>query len=178
MKRLWAIIAFGSGLCFSPHAIAKAYFADKTQMIQRAEAIVVVNITNLEVVAKKPESGWSYRQKASGKVEQTIKGVLSGQIEIYGMEDFICARCEYKTGRYLLFLDKGSAGFWHGANWQLGIRAISDDKVEWFQNDTSRFDMTNQPLSKAIIEIETALRKKTPSQAMQTDGATAPQSER
>jgi len=165
MKRIWILFAVVAGVFVAPHAFAKAYYADKTNMIQKAEVIVIVNITNVEVVEKKPETGWTYRQKATGQIEQSIKGGLSGQIEIFGMEDFICARCEYKTGRCLLFLTKGNAGLWHGANWHLGIRPVSEDKVEWFKDDKSRFDMTKQPLSEVLKEIETIMKQKAPNQA-------------
>ena len=139
-----------------------AAYAGKVEMIQKADVIVVVNITKVEDVEKKPESGWTYRQKATAQIEQCLKGGLTGQMEIYGMENFICARCEYKVGRYLLFLRKGSVDFWHGVNWHLGIRPVVEDKVEWFRDDKTRFEMTRQPLSDVIKEIQAVIKLKAP----------------
>ena len=162
MKIILIVFAIIGGIFLTPNAFAKARYADKTEMIQEAEAIVIVNITKVEEVEKKPESGWTYRQKATVEIKQSIKGELSGQVEVFGMENFICAQCKFKTGRHLLFLIKGIQGFWHGSNWHLGIRPISEDKVEWFKDDKSRFDMTQQTLSDVKTEIEEILKKKAP----------------
>ncbi len=163
MKRRWILFAVVAGVLNAPHTFAKAYYADKMNMIQEAEVIAVVNIAKVEDAEKKVESGWTYRQKASGQIEECIKGGLSGQIEVFGMESFVCARCEYKTGRFLLFLSKGDKDFWRGANWHLGIRPIAvDDKVDWFKDDKSRFDMTPQPLADVLKEIEAILKMKAP----------------
>jgi hypothetical protein len=145
----------------SQTAFAKAYYAGKKEMIQKAEAIVVVNITKTESFQKQGKP-WMYSQRAIGNVEQTHKGNVTGAIEIYGMESFICARCEYKTGRFLLFLRRGDEDFWHGANWHLGIRSIANGKVDWFKDDKSLFEMTPQPLTDVLKEIESVLKEKPP----------------
>ena len=162
MKIILIVFAIIGGIFLTPHAIAKARYADKTEMIQEAEAIVIVNITKVEEVEKKTESGWTYRQKATVEIKQSIKGELSGQVEVFGMENFICAQCKFKTGRHLLFMIKGPQDFWHGSNWHLGIRPISEDKVEWFKDDKSRFDMTQQTLFDVKKEIEEIMKKKAP----------------
>lgn len=162
MKKTWSFFAVAWGMLLAHDAFAKAYYAGKAEMIQKADVIVVVNISKVEKVEVKPESGWTYRQKATGQIEQSIKGGLSGQIEILGQEDFICAQCDFKPVRCLLFLKKGGKDFLHGANWHLGIRPIKDDKVDWFKDDKSLFEMTPQPLSDVIKEIESVLKEKAP----------------
>ena len=72
----------------SNSAFAKAYFAGKKEMIEKAECIAIVNIDKIEKVQKKGQH-WTYHQKASGTIEKTLKGDASGIIEIFGMEDFI-----------------------------------------------------------------------------------------
>jgi hypothetical protein len=142
-------------------AFAKAYYAGKAEMIQKAEVIVMVDITKVVDVQKQGKA-WRYSQCATGQVKQTLKGAVTGPIEIYGMESFICARCEYKTGRFLLFLKKGDEAFWHGANWHLGIRPIKNDKVAWFKDQKARFEMTAQPLADVVKDIESILKQKAP----------------
>lgn len=150
------------GVLLAHDAFAKARYADKAEMIRTADAIVVVNISKVEEVEVKSEPGWTYRQKATGQIEQSVKGVLSGQIEILGRENFICAQCDFKVGRCLLFLKKGEAGFLHGANWHIGIRPIHGDQVDWIKDDKSLFEMTSQPVSDVIQEIESSLKENTP----------------
>ena len=131
--------------------LAKAYYAGRTEMIQKAEAIVIVTITGVEDTERKG-SHWTYRQRAIASVERCLKGKLEGQIEIHGMETFICAQCRYQKGRFILFL-RSDGELWVGSNWHLGIRPISGDKVEWPSGDERRFEMTEVPLSDVVVEI-------------------------
>jgi hypothetical protein len=133
-------------------AQGKAYFAPKAEMIRNADAIVVVNITAVEKVEKKTE-GWTYAQKATGIVERCLKGGLSGGIEIFGLESFICAQCRYTAGRHLLFLRK-EGGMWVGANWEPGIRPIDGNNVSWFAKDDDPFESRSMPLADVLAEIE------------------------
>ncbi len=136
---------------------AKAYYAGKREMIQKAECIAVVKITNIENADKKGKT-WTYRKKASATVESCLKGNAKGEIEIYGMETFICAKCRYEKGRFILFLRK-EKGVWVGSNWHLGIRAIRKGKVEWFKNDKTRFEMKTMPLVDVIDEITAIIKE-------------------
>ena len=131
---------------------AKAYYAGKKEMIEKAEAIIIIEITNIENVTKKGQH-WIYGQKAIGTVEKTLKGDIQNDIVIYGMEDFICAQCRFEKGRFLLFLCKDN-DLWAGSNWQLGIRPIKNGKIDWFKNDESRFDMEEKSFVDVIKEIE------------------------
>lgn len=143
-------------VALATNAQGKAYFAPKAEMIRKADAIVVVNITAVEKVEKTTE-GWTYAQKATGTVERCLKGGLSGGIEIFGQESFICAQCRYAKGRHLLFLRK-EGGMWVGANWQPGIRPIDGDRVSWFAKDDDPFENRTAPLAEVLAEIETAVK--------------------
>lgn len=155
MKKI--IFAAAVILLFPALASAKAYFAVKKEMVERADAIVVVNITSTEAVEQKG-SHWTYRQKATGLVEQSLKGGLAGPIVVYGMEDFICAQCKFEKGRFLLFLQR-DGDLWAGSNWHLGIRAIKDGKVDWFKNDEpgSVHEAQPRPLEEVVEEIQKIL---------------------
>lgn len=139
---------------------AEASYAGKKEMIEKAEAIAIVEIVNTEKVKTKGQH-WTYSQKAIGTVEKTLKGnIQDGDgIVIYGLEDFICAQCRFEKGRFLLFLQKDNY-FWTGSNWHLGIRAIKDEEIDWFKNDTSPFDMEKRSLEEVTQEIESILNEK------------------
>jgi hypothetical protein len=150
---------------FAHAAQAKAHFAGKCEMIEKAEAIAIVNIEKVEPVKRKGRH-WTYSQKATGTVEKALKGDLKGEIEIYGEIDFICANCRYQKGRFLLFLRKDGA-LWTGSNWHLGIRPIKDGKVQWFKDDRADFDADYKavfehqelPLDAVLAEIERKLKE-------------------
>ena len=131
-------------------------------MIETAEVIAVVEITGLEKVSVKGKR-WTYWQKASAKVEKVLKGKLSGSAFLYGDEDFICARCHFETGRYLVFLDRDDAML-TGNNWHLSVRKIIGDagdakeKVEWFE-DNKKFEGKEALLSDVQAEIAAVLAK-------------------
>jgi len=137
---------------------AKAcYAAGKEDMIREAACIAIVSITKVEKADTK-ESSWTYRQKASATVQRCLKGDVKGEITVYGLENFICAQCRYEEGRFILFLRKDGA-LWVGSNWQLGIRPIKGDKVEWFKDDKTLFEMKDTPLEDVIAEINNTLKK-------------------
>lgn len=129
----------------------KAYYAGKKEMIEKAEAIAIVKITHVERVDKKG-SYWTYHQRAMGIVEKSLKGTIRDSTEIYGMENFICAKCEFHEGLFLLFLRK-DGGFWVCSNWHLGIRAIKAGQVEWFKNEAAPFESEERSLEEVIREI-------------------------
>lgn len=155
IKRGLLIIAI---IAYAVPCYAKAYYANKTEMIQKAECIAIVTITKIEKVEKK-SSSWSYRQKAYGKVEQCLKGNIEKEVEIYGMETFICAQCRYEKGRFLLFLMKKD-GMWVGSNWNIGICSIKNEKVQWLKDDQTRHDRIERPLGEVIDEIKNVLKVK------------------
>ena len=141
----------------APASFARARYAGKKEMIEKAECIVVVTITSIEETQTMGRV-WTYGQKVTAKVEKCLKGDAEGTIEIYGMENFICARCEFKKGRFILFLRKDE-GLWVGSNWNIGIRQIVDDKVEWFKDDETLLDMQPTPLKDVIDDIKAVLKR-------------------
>ncbi len=151
MIRIAAVLFLVLGL--SVTASAKARFAGKEEMVREAEAIVVVTITKVEKAEAKGKH-WTYAQKAT--VEQCLKGGLTGAVDIYGQEDFICARCDYKPGRFLLFLRK-DGGLWSGSNGHLGIRPVKEEKVVWFKPGGNLFETSDQPLADVLAEIRKLL---------------------
>ena len=137
--------------------VAKAYYAGKKEMIQKAEYIALVEITKVEEASKKGKT-WTYRQKATATVKCSLKGDLKGDIEIYGMENFICAQCKYETGKYIVFLRKDGE-IRVGSNWHLGIRPVKGDKVQWFADDKTRQAMDEKPLDDVLKEIEGVVKE-------------------
>ena len=154
MKMILFGIAF---LMINSQSFAKARYANKTEMIFESDAIAIVNITKVEKTEKQGKS-WTYHQKASATIEQCLKGEVKGTIEIYGMENFECAQCNYEAGRFIVFLRK-QEDFWTGANWNLGICPIKDDNVQWFRDDKTIFEMKKTPLQDAVDEISLLVEK-------------------
>ena len=154
MKKI--LLLFMLLIVVSP-CFAKAAYARKKYMIEKAKCIAVVNITKVEKANKK-EKSWTYRQKATATIEQCLKGDVKGDITIYGLEDFICAQCRYEQGRFILFLRKDGS-LWVGSNWHLGIRPIKEKNVQWFKNDKTLFEMKETPLDKVIDEIKTVVKE-------------------
>lgn len=167
MKRFQSLLLVGLVLSLAANAHAKAAYKGKVQMIETAEVIAVVDITGLEKVSVKGK-GWTYGQRASGKVENVLKGTLPKRVSLYGDENFICARCHFEVGRYLVFLDRDGE-LLTGSNWHLSIRKISGDseeKVEWF-DDRKMFEKKEAPLADVLKEIKGVLEKSKPSKLKQ-----------
>jgi hypothetical protein len=133
---------------------ARAYYAPKAEMIQRAEVIALVQILMVEKTDTKRKS-WTYRQKATARVEQVLKGKVPQEITLYGQEDFICGQCRFAPGRYLLFL-KRDEDLLVGSNWQFSIRPITGDQVEWYAGDKS-LELKPAPLAGVLQEIRRLL---------------------
>ena len=131
-------------------ARAKAYYAPKAEMIQRSEVIALVQISKVEKAETKGKV-WTYHQKATARVEQVLKGKVPEEIALYGEEDFICARCRFAPGRYLLFL-KRDGDLLTGANWHLSIRPVKGNQVEWYADDRG-LDLKPAPLAGVLKEI-------------------------
>ena len=149
------IIIFIAILLMPTGVYAKAKFAYKNEMIEKADVIAVVNITKIEPVQIKGK-GWTYRQKATAKVEQSLKGKVPAEISLYGQEDFICAQCNYESGKSLVFLKRDN-DLLKGSNWQFSIRPIKDDKVEWYQSDKG-LELKAFPLSEVLEEIKSKVK--------------------
>jgi hypothetical protein len=150
IKRLDILVISLFVAAFTQAAGAKAYFAGKKEMISRSEAIAVVKITKVEKADAKGNV-WTYRQRATGEVKQTLKGKLPKEISLYGQETFICAQCQFAEGEFLLFL-RQDGDKWVGANWHLSIRPITDKDVEWYVDDKS-INQKKAPLDDVLKEV-------------------------
>jgi len=158
MKHFQSLLAVGLVLFFAVSAQAKAAFKGKVEMITTAQVIAIVEITEVQKVSVKG-AHWTYRQMASAKVEKVLKGELPDSAFFYGDENFICARCHFEAGRYMVFLDRDGE-LLTGNNWQLSTRKISGDsgeKVEWFGD--KYLEPKAALLSEVLNEITTVLAK-------------------
>lgn len=142
-------------------AFGKARFASKNEMIREADAIVVADVTAVEKT-NRATSGWTYRQRAVAQVEQCLKGQVQGAIELFGQETFICAQCNFETGRQLLFLRRHPDGFWTGSNWHLGIRPIRDGQVDWLAGTNDVHTIKPASLSNVVSEVTAELHARSP----------------
>lgn len=149
-RRRWLGLALGATLPLV--AFAKAAYWGKAEMIKRAEIIALVTITKVEP-AKEKRKAWTYSKAATAEVERVLKGRLAQTVVLHGGEDFICAQVNYQPGRHLVFL-RQDEDLLVGVNWQLSVRAITGDEVEWFVNDTA-LELKKSPLDTVLREIET-----------------------
>lgn len=157
-----ALCIFVSSL--STDGFAKAYFQTKEEMIERAQAIALVSIGEVEPVEKQGKH-WTYRQRAKVQVKSVLKGKLPDEFVLYGAETFICAQCSLSEGSFIVFLKK-DGDLWRGSNWQLSLRKINQDKVDWYVANDNRYEMVPTPLEKVVKEIKAlggqALRSASP----------------
>ena len=153
-KKMKSLLTVLIVLCsLSPHAFAKAYFQTKNEMIEKAEAIAVVEISAVQDSDAKGKIG-TYRTKGTVKVEETLKGELPKEFTIYGAETFICASCPVTKGRFIVFLKK-DGDLWTGSNWHLSLRPIKDGMVEWYVADDNQYEMKPRALNTVLAEIKT-----------------------
>ncbi len=135
-------------------AAAKARYAGKAEMIGEAEIIAVVDVTRVTAVEKKGKH-WTCKHAAEAKVETVLKGQLPEKVTLYGQENFICARADFKPGRQLVFLQR-DGDLLRSSNWQVGVRPITGDTVEWL-GEGNVFASTKAPLAATLAEIRKAI---------------------
>lgn len=117
----------------SSKALAKAYYASKPEMIERSCAIAIIQVKDVKKVFTSGES-FDYNELAHVDVEKVLKGTLPSSIELLADENFICAQCRVKPGKYIAFL-KPQGSKWACSNWYLSVRPIEEGKVEWYTNN-------------------------------------------
>ena len=149
------LLALLLGLAVVPQAMAKAYFQNETELVTLSTVIAIVEIAEPQPSEQKGTT-WTYRQSATAKVISRIKGDIPDTFTLYGDETFICAQCQLKAGRFLAFLNR-DADLWVGANWQLSLRPIKDEKIEWYVVYEQRPAMTYQPSDKVLKRIQELL---------------------
>ena len=127
-------------------ARAKAAYQTPQVMIANSQAIALVQIDRIEATQTKGEN-WTYGQKATAHVERTLKGQLPATLTLLGDENFICARCHFETGRFLVFLKREKAD-WAGVNYQPSARKVEEEQVNWSNTD---------PFADRLVALSSAL---------------------
>ena len=123
-------------------------------MVKRAEVIAIVNVTQVEKVKMKG-AHWTYSESAHATVEQTLKGTLPQNVDLYGGEDFICAQVHFAVGRYIVFLRRDGE-LLVGCNWHLSARPIKDKQAEWYESGVT---LSWQPLDLVLTRIKNTVLK-------------------
>jgi hypothetical protein len=78
-------------------------------------------------------------------------------------------------GRFLAFLTK-DGDLWVGANWQLSLRPIQNEQVEWYVTDEQRYPMRFQKFDDVVAEVLAAIQKQQSEQGGAGQPATRPES--
>jgi hypothetical protein len=186
MKTFTVIVALVFASSWS--AFGRAYFFTRTELIQKATAIAIVEIEEPEPAkptgndqqdpfAEDGATGknWVYGQQAKVRVQKVLKGDLPKEFTLYGQESFICAQCMLTKGRFLAFLSK-DGDLWVGANWQLSLRPIQNEQVEWYVTDEQRYPMKFQKFDDVVAGVVAAIQKQQSEQAGTGQPATRSQS--
>ena len=132
-------------------ASAKAYYQTRDEMIDRAEVIAVVTITNIQDADAKGKT-WTYRTAGDARAIRVLKGKLPAEFTLHGEETFICAQCPVTEGHFLAFLKK-DGDLWTGSNWHLSLRPITGTDVEWYAESEDRYEMRPTALGSVVEHI-------------------------
>jgi hypothetical protein len=186
MKTFTVIVALMFASSWS--VFGKAYFFSRTELIQKAMAIAIVEIEEPEPAkpigndkqdpfAEDGATGktWVYGQQAKVRVQKVLKGDLPKEFTLYGQESFICAQCALTKGRFLAFLTK-DGDMWVGANWHLSLRPIQNEQVEWYVTDEQRYPLKFQRFDDVVAEVLAAIQKQQSEQGGPEQAATLSQS--
>ena len=139
-----------------PTLFADACYVVAPEMIRCSVAIAILDISKVEPVEAKGNH-WTYRERAQATVHRTLKGSLPKTVSLFGNETFICEQVRFQPGRYLVFLRKDGEKF-VGANWQLSVRPIRDDQVEWY-SQKERLDLSWQPLAAVLDQVSELIKQ-------------------
>lgn len=149
------------GVVLSGSSAARPYYASKAEMIARSEVIAVVDVRRVGATTVRGRHS-TYAQAADAVVEQTLKGELPPRVRLYAQEDFICARVDFRPGRYVVFLTRDGE-LLAGSNWYLSARPIRYGRVEWYARDTesgshpSEIRMRSLPLARVLADVRSHL---------------------
>ncbi|MBK1884382.1 hypothetical protein JIN85_18335 [Luteolibacter pohnpeiensis] len=159
-------------LASSWSAYGRAYFFTRSELIENSSAIAIIVVGEPEPAKPVGEnrdpfaaeddgaSGkvWTYSEQANVRVEKVLKGDLPDEFILYGHESYICAHCPLAKGRFLAFLSKDGE-LWVGANWQLSLRPIKEDQVEWYISEDQRYPMKFQKLDDVLKLVSASLQR-------------------
>ncbi len=157
MKTLFTVIALVAAS--ATNSLAKAYFQNETELVTKADAIALVELSEPEPAEQKGDI-WTYRQSATAKVTLLLKGDLPETFALYGVETFICAQCRLAAGKYLVFIRRDGK-LWAGSNWHLSLRPVKKDQIEWFDHPEKRHSLKFQP-SEAVLKRVRDIMKSPP----------------
>jgi hypothetical protein len=113
-------------------AYAEGGFHPPREMIRLSEFITIVTVDRVTPLPKPERPRWTFGQRAHAVVQRNIKGALPRAIDIYGDENFVCQQTKLASGTYLVFLTRGSDGRLSSVNFQMGVRRIRGNWVEWY----------------------------------------------
>lgn len=167
------LVLLSSLVLFPSPVEAKAYFQTRSELIQKATVIAIIELQEPQAAKADPSKGktdpfantvtgkvWSYSTQSKATLIKVIKGELPKTFTLYGGESFVCAQCTLSKGRFLAFLTKDD-DYWVGSNWHLSLRPIKDGKVEWYVAEEQRSPMEYQNLEKVTADIKAILGKNT-----------------
>jgi hypothetical protein len=150
----------------------KANFFTLEDLIENSEVIAIITLETPRIAKPGARIGdpfgsgdrgagkdWIYSQEAEARVEVLLKGEIADEFMLYGGEDFHYAECRLSEGRFLAFLNKDGE-LWVGANWQVSLRPIQGDEVEWYIDHAAPFPMKFQDLNEALTQVRTELSRK------------------
>ncbi|MFN0129497.1 MAG: hypothetical protein ACKV19_22755 [Verrucomicrobiales bacterium] len=140
------------------YAHAKAYFQTESELVTQSTAIAIIELSD-PVDSDQKGGTWTYRKSASAKVIDRVAGTIPDTFTLFGDETFICAQCHLVAGRYLAFLRR-DGDLWAGANWNLSLRPLKENMIEWYTAPERRFPMTFQPRANVIGRVRELLSKK------------------
>jgi len=140
------------GLLLPVQAHAKAYFADKKEMVREADLIALVEITRLKKLEPEKSCG---TDEARAKLIHLVKGSGAAEITFRVPCFFPCAIVNLKPGRHLVFL-KEREGILQGNNWHLSYRPVTAGEVEWYEKGPGQ--LKKQPLLEVLADVQ-SLRK-------------------
>lgn len=153
-------------LAFLPLAAqGRPYYMSKTEMIEGADIIAVVEVSSVdppELAVQEGASQMIFKQAATATVEQTLKGTLPTAITFYSFLSG-APQTDFPSGRYLVFLNRDAESLL-ATNWHLAVRPINRGEVEWYANNKKPFDGGLKPakLSAVLKEIRLILSRPRP----------------
>lgn len=119
-------------------ALGKVARMSDEQMVADSQIIGVVNILAVTPCDQSAKlAGTHYTEKAQVHIKDVIKGAFPAKglqvvptAEIFGGAVHLCAPVKFEKGAALVFLEEQEQ-LLKSANWERGIRTITDGKIIW-----------------------------------------------
>jgi len=141
-------------------AVAKAYFAPRDVMIEKAEVIAVVDFTEVKTVPGSERVTIGIKQEVTATVQQVLKGEARSPLSIQIPTFVPCAVVSVSKGPHLVFLTR-RLGKLAGSNWHYSYRPIKDGRVLWYTGET-QLTLKEQELPAVLRQIKEQLAKGAP----------------